>query len=96
MDVVKNLPLEELPTSGFVLDTLQAAVWCFVNTATFEEALVTAVNLGGDTDTIGAVAGALAGAFYGREGIPPRWLEPLREKEDILALAKAIYELAQT
>jgi len=81
--------------SAYALDTLQAALWCLLNTSSFEEALVTAVNLGGDTDTVGAVCGAMAGACYGVESIPERWREPLQDRDEILRLARAIYELAE-
>jgi ADP-ribosyl-[dinitrogen reductase] hydrolase len=82
--------------SAYVLDTLQAAVWCFLKTSSFEDALVTAVNLGGDTDTVGAVCGALAGASYGLEAIPQRWLDPLQSREEILQLAGRIREVAES
>ncbi|HEX8834635.1 MAG TPA: ADP-ribosylglycohydrolase family protein [Abditibacteriaceae bacterium] len=77
----------ELNPTGYVLDTVDCAIWALMNTYTFEEALVEAVNLGGDTDTIGAVCGALAGAFYGEADIPPRWLEKLHDRERIAGLA---------
>lgn len=81
------------PTS-YVIDTFQAAFWCFLSTDTFEEALVTAVNLGEDADTVGAVCGALAGAWYGLENIPSRWLRKLENRARILSLAEDIYRLA--
>ncbi|UCG82917.1 MAG: ADP-ribosylglycohydrolase family protein [Dehalococcoidia bacterium] len=79
--------------SAYVLDTLQAALWCFLTSSSFESALVAAVNLGGDTDTVGAVCGALAGASYGFESIPERWHEHLQDRDEILSLAQKIYEL---
>jgi ADP-ribosyl-[dinitrogen reductase] hydrolase len=88
--------MEDLVPSGFVLDTLQAAMWCFLNTDSFEDAVVYAVNLGGDTDTIGAVCGALAGAWYGLEQIPSRWQQPLDGRQEIIELATGIYGLAQS
>ena len=91
---VAVLRMEELVPSGFVLDTLQAAMWCFLNTSSFEDALVAAVNLGGDTDTIGAVCGALSGVCYGLEAIPSRWQQPLAGRLEIIELAERIYELA--
>ena len=91
---VASLKLEHLVPSGYVLDTLQCALWCFTNTESFEEALVTAVNLGGDADTIGAVTGALAGAYYSERGIPERWLEPLQDRGDIETLADRLWEMA--
>jgi len=91
-----GMRMEDLVPSGFVLDTLQAAIWCFMNTDSFEDAVVSAVNLGGDTDTIGAVCGALAGAWYGLDQILSRWQEPLDGRLEIIELATEIYRLAQS
>lgn len=66
---------DELKNSGWVRHTLESAVWALLTTDSFEEAVVQPVNLGGDADTAGAVAGALAGACYGLEAIPVRWRE---------------------
>jgi ADP-ribosyl-[dinitrogen reductase] hydrolase len=92
---VAGMKLNGLGTSAYVLDTLQAALWCFWNTASFEQALVTAVNLGGDTDTVGAVTGSLCGAYYGLPEIPQRWLGVLQDREEIMQLAEGIYKLSQ-
>lgn len=70
-------------SSGYVVDTLEAAVWCLLTTNTYSDCVLKAVNLGGDTDTIAAVAGGLAGALYGLEAIPERWLSPLALKAEI-------------
>jgi len=91
---VVSLKKDDLFPSGFALDTLRCALWCFLHTEGFEQALVEAINLGGDADTIGAVCGALSGAFYGREGIPLRWLEAIKVKEEVLQLAARIYTIA--
>jgi ADP-ribosyl-[dinitrogen reductase] hydrolase len=66
---------DELQNSGWVRHTLESAVWVLLTTGSFEEAVVQAVNLGGDADTTGAVTGALAGACYGLDAIPVRWRE---------------------
>ncbi len=92
---VANLKKSDLIPSGFVLDTLKCALWCFLNTNSLESAIVEAVNLGGDADTVGAVCGSLAGAYYGKEAIPQRWLEPLSGRDEIEKLALEIYKLAQ-
>ncbi len=68
-----NRRREELPNSGWVRHTLESALWGLLTTGSFEDALVQVVNLGGDADSAGAVAGALAGAAYGLEAIPARW-----------------------
>lgn len=76
---------DELRSGGFVLDTLGAAIWCFAHTETYADCVLTAVNLGGDTDTTACVAGALAGAAYGYDAIPSAWLATLRGKDVIEA-----------
>ncbi len=62
-------------------------LWCVSTTDSFEEALILAVNLGHDADTVGAVTGQIAGAFYGASAIPARWLAPLAWRERIEHLA---------
>ena len=84
----------DLKPTGFVLDTLEAAVWCWGRAGSFEEALVEAVNLGGDADTIGAVCGALAGADFGLRGIPARWLDVLESRAHLERLAGELHRLS--
>ncbi len=76
-------PREYVRSTGYVLDTLGAALWCYWNTHSFEECVLAAVNLGDDSDTTACVAGALAGAAYGYDAIPEEWMEQLRGKEII-------------
>ena len=76
-----NTPAEGIRSSGYVIDTLEAAVWCLITTDSFEECLLKAVNLGDDTDTVGAIAGGLAGLYYGYESIPAEWLSVIRSRE---------------
>ena len=76
-------PREDVRSTGYVLDTLGAALWCYWNTHSFEECVLAAVNLGNDSDTTACVAGALAGAAYGYDAIPKEWIEQLRGKEVI-------------
>jgi ADP-ribosyl-[dinitrogen reductase] hydrolase len=78
---------DDVRSSGYVIDSLEAALWAFYHGSSFEESLVLAVNLGEDTDTVGAICGQLAGAYYGVDAIPTRWLEKLHRVEDIKALA---------
>lgn len=68
---------DEIKSTGYVIDTLEAAIWCVANSENFEQALILAVNLGGDADTIGAVTGQLAGAIWGARNIPERWVNAL-------------------
>lgn len=78
---LKGVPEQEIRSGGFVRDTLKAATWCFVNTTSYEDCVLVAVNLGDDTDTTAAVAGALAGTAYGIDAIPQEWTDALRGKE---------------
>ncbi len=69
-----------IKTSGYVVDTLEAAVWALATTDSLAECLLKIVNLGDDTDTVAAVAGGLAGLYYGMEGIPKEWLDAIVKK----------------
>lgn len=73
-----NKPALEIRSSGYVLDTLEAALWAFFTTSSFREGAIKAVNLGGDADTVAAVYGGLAGAFYGDDQIPEEWLRDMK------------------
>lgn len=79
-----------LETSGYVIHSLQTALHDGLSAETAEEAIVTAVNRGGDTDTIGAVAGAVAGARFGGSAIPDRWLAAIDEVEELVSLAEQL------
>ncbi|PWI32703.1 ADP-ribosylglycohydrolase [Vibrio albus] len=84
-------PYVELTGSGYVVESLESALWCFMNTDSFEDCVLAAANLGNDADTTAAVAGQLAGAYYGHQGIRQDWLEALHQHDDICALADALY-----
>lgn len=75
---------------GYVVSTLEAALWAFARTSSFEEGALRVVNLGDDADSTGAVYGQLAGAFYGESGIPRRWRERLAMWDVIDALAAGL------
>ena len=80
----------EIRSSGYVVDSLEAAVWSLITTKTFEEGLLKAVNLGDDTDTVGAIAGGLAGVYYGVEEIDAEWMEAIIKKDEIIALCETV------
>ncbi|MEO6820513.1 MAG: ADP-ribosylglycohydrolase family protein [Ginsengibacter sp.] len=80
---IYNLTEENIFSSGYVLHTLEASIWCLLTTDNFGEATLKAVNLGEDTDTTGAVTGGLAGILYGFDNIPKTWIEKLARKDDI-------------
>lgn len=80
---IGSLKEDNIKSSGYVVDTLEAALWCLCTSNSYEEALLKAVNLGNDTDTVGAVTGGLAGIVYGYDNIPKKWIKNLRKKEEI-------------
>lgn len=77
----KETPKEGIKSSGYVVDTLEAAVWCLLHSHSYKETVLMAVNLGEDTDTVGAVAGGLAGLYYKTEGIPQEWIQIIQRRE---------------
>jgi len=77
----RTIPEEGIKGSGYVVDALEAAVWCLIMTDSLQEALLKAVNLGDDTDTTAAIAGGLAGLYYGCDAIPAEWIRALQRKE---------------
>ena len=79
----EKLSRDEIKSTGYVVDTLEAALWCVLTTNSYRECVLKAVNLGDDTDTVAAVAGGLAGALYGMEAIPEQWLCNLKKREFI-------------
>jgi ADP-ribosyl-[dinitrogen reductase] hydrolase len=85
---------EEIQSSTFVLDTMRAALWAVLRSASFEDAVCLTVNLGDDAETPGAVAGGPAGAGYGEAAIPARWLEQLLLRDRVAAVADRLAELA--
>jgi ADP-ribosyl-[dinitrogen reductase] hydrolase len=85
---------EQLETSGYVIHTLQTALYDALTADSAEEAIVSAVNRGGDTDTVGAVTGALAGARFGVDSLPDRWLDTVEYREDLELLGRALVSSA--
>lgn len=81
-----ELTEKEISSSGYVLHSLEASLWCLLNSNTYEETVLKAVNLGGDTDTTATIAGGLAGLLYGYESIPEEWIKVLARKNDITKL----------
>jgi len=77
---LKYLKREEIKSSGYVVDTLEAALWCLMTTDNYKDCVLKAVNLGEDTDTVAAVAGGMAGALYGCDAIPEEWLDTLMKR----------------
>ena len=83
LNIVENLKRNEIKSSSYVVDSLIAAIWSLINTDNYKDAILTAVNLGEDTDSIAAITGALAGIIYGYEEIPKEWIDKLANKEEL-------------
>jgi ADP-ribosyl-[dinitrogen reductase] hydrolase len=81
---------DDIKSSGYTVHTLEAAAWSFLTTESFEDAVIRAANLGDDADTVAAVCGALAGAYYGYSAIPDRWRDRLQDEARILRIALAL------
>jgi len=89
-----NKTSTQIKGTGYVVDCLEAALWCFQQTESFADAILMAANLGDDADTTAAVCGQIAGAFYGIEGIPEQWLAKLTMVDQITSLADQLYAQA--
>jgi len=88
--MTKNPP--DIKGSGYVAQSLEAALWAFYKTDNFKDGALLAVNLGDDADTTGAVYGQIAGAFYGLEGIPPEWVQTIAKGEMIIEMADGLFD----
>ena len=87
---IHKLDEDQIHSSGYVLHTIEASIWCLLTTDNYKDAVLKAVNLGEDTDTTGAVTGGLAGILYGLENIPPKWITQIARKDDIENLAERL------
>jgi ADP-ribosyl-[dinitrogen reductase] hydrolase len=87
---IAELEEHEISSSGYVIHSLEAAIWCLLTSGSFSETVLKAVNLGGDTDTTATIAGGLAGILHGASTIPQEWLKVLARKADIAELAKRL------
>ncbi len=88
-DDISKLARDDIKSSGYIVDTLEAAFWCNLTEKNYGGAVLKAVNLGHDTDTVGAITGSIAGVLYGSESIPKEWLETLIKREYIEELAES-------
>ena len=84
--------IRQIRGSGYVVDCLEAALWCFSQTDNFADAILSAANLGDDADTTAAVCGQIAGAFYGVEAIPVQWRKIITLADDIIMLAGRLHD----
>lgn len=80
--------IDEISSSGYVVDTLEAVIWSLINSSNFNETIIKAINLGEDTDTIGACVGGLAGIYYGIENINQKWKDEILRYDYIINMCK--------
>lgn len=86
------LPEDEIKSYGYIVPTLEAALWCLLNTDNYKSLVLTAVNLGKDTDTVGAIAGGIGGLYYGAKQIPYEWLEILKKRDYLENIAENFFD----
>jgi ADP-ribosyl-[dinitrogen reductase] hydrolase len=87
---IRDLKRNEIKSGGYVMESLEASLWCFLKHENYMDTVLAAVNLGSDTDTTAAIAGGLAGLYYGAENIPEWWIASVARLEDIIALSEKL------
>lgn len=90
LDKFKELEEDDIKSSGYVIDTIEAAVWSLITTDSYKDCMLKTVNLGDDADTVAAVAGGLAGLYYGYNGIPKEWLGVIIKRDKIEEICKGM------
>lgn len=90
------LSVNDIKSSGYVVDTLEASIWVILQCKSFKEAIIGAINLGDDTDTVGAITGSMAGIIYGYNSIPEEWLDVLAKKDYLINLAMEFEKKSST
>lgn len=86
---LEQAPIDTIKSSGFVVSTLEACLWTMLKNSDYESSVVQAINLGDDTDTVGAITGSMAGVLYGKKSIPKRWLDVLSKKDYLEELSSS-------
>ena len=89
---IRNVQQKELKSGGYVIESLETAIWCFLKEENYEKTVLAGVNLGDDTDTTAAIAGGLAGLYYGAETIPEYWRASIARYEDIIELGEKLHQ----
>ena len=86
---ISKLNVDSISSMGFIVDTLEAVIWCFINNNSYDKCVIEAINLGNDSDTIGALVGGLSGIYYGN--LPSKWLDSIIKKDYLLQLSNDYY-----
>ncbi len=89
---IRDTPQNDLKSGGYVIEVLESSIWFFMQKDTYENTILSIINLGHDTDTSAAIAGGLAGLYYGADNIPEFWIVSLARMEDIIELGNRLYE----
>jgi ADP-ribosylglycohydrolase len=89
---IRNHEKSAIHSGGYVINTIEASLWCLLNSNKFSDAVLKAVNLGNDSDTTACVTGGLAGLYYGYNAIPQLWIEILARTDDIKDLCERLYK----
>ena len=92
IDSLSRLPIEQINSTGYVVDTLEAVIYCLLTTDNYKDCVLKAINLGDDTDTVGAITGGLSGLVYGIGDIPKKWQESLLKRDYIDELCVKFYQ----
>jgi ADP-ribosylglycohydrolase len=84
--------MKDIKSTGYIVDTLEACIWVLLNTENFKESIIGAIILGDDTDTVGALTGALAGIIYGYDYTPEDWKSKIVRKEYLMDIFEEFSE----
>ncbi len=89
---IRDTPIDDLKTGGYVIEVLESSIWFFLNKDSYKDTILSIINLGHDTDTSAAIAGGLAGLYYGQEAMPEEWVASIARLDDIVELAEKLNE----
>lgn len=89
---IRETKIEDLKSGGYVIEVLESSIWFLLNSNSYEETILSIINLGHDTDTSAAIAGGLAGILYGLKGVPEYWIISIARMEDIMELGNKLNE----
>lgn len=89
---IRDTKIDDLKSGGYVIEVLESSIWFFLNQDSYRETILSIVNLGHDTDTSAAIAGGLAGIYYGQQGMPEHWIVSIAKMEDIIELGHLLHE----
>lgn len=91
----KNKKRNQIKSSGYVIDSFEAALWAFYNTDNFKDGVILAINLADDSDTVGAIYGQIAGAYYGIDQIPEEWINKLTMNKNLIQTLNSLLDTSQ-